>query len=71
MQAWKYLKKNLQTLYKNIKYLSVKDTFKKKLKESIAKIKQSPNVFVFAQTTSNIHEKPQQIHKKLLYDNVI
>ena len=38
----------------NIKFRSVKDTFQKKLKEDIAKIKQSPNNFFFADKTSNI-----------------
>ena len=32
----------------NIKFRSVKVPFQKKLKEDISKIKQSPNVFVFA-----------------------
>ena len=51
----------------NIKFWSVKDTFQKKLKEDIPKIKQSPNVFVFADKTSNTYEMPEQ-HKKLLHD---
>ena len=53
----------------NIKFGSVQDTFQKKLKEDIPKIKQSPNVFVFADKTSNIYEMPEQQHKKLLHDN--
>ena len=35
----------------NIKFRSVKDTFQKKLKEDIPKIKQPPNVFAFADKT--------------------
>ena len=54
----------------NIKFRSVKDTFQKKLEEDIPKMKQSPNVFVFADKTSNIFEMPEQQHKRLLYDNV-
>ena len=54
----------------NIKFRSVKDTFQKKLKEDIPKIKRSPNVFVFADKTSNIYEMPEQRHKKLFHDNV-
>ena len=54
----------------NIKFRSVKDTFQKKLKEDIPKIKQSPNVFVFADKRSNIYKMPEQQHKKLLRDNV-
>ena len=54
----------------NIRFRSVKDTFQKKLKENIVKIKQSPNVFTFAGKTSNICEMRKQQHNKLLHDNV-
>ena len=40
----------------NIKFRSVKYTFQKKLKEDITKIKQTPNVFFFADKASNIYE---------------
>ena len=53
-----------------IKFRSVINTFQKKLKEDIPKIKQSPNVFAFADKTSNIYEMSEQQHKKLLHDNV-
>ena len=62
------LKKEFLDMIPNIKFRSVKDTFQKKLKEDIPKIKQSPNVFVFADKTSNIYEMPKQQHKKLLHD---
>ena len=39
--------KEFLEMISNIKFRSVKDTFQKKLKEDIQKIKQSPNVFVF------------------------
>ena len=54
----------------NIKFGSVKNAFQKKLKEDIPKMKQSPNVFVFAGKISNIYEMPEQQHKKLLHDNI-
>ena len=54
----------------NIKFRFVKDTFQNKLKGDIPKKKQSPNVFLFADKTSNIYEMPEQQHKKLLHDNV-
>ena len=54
----------------NIKFRSVKDTFQMKLKEGIPKIKQSPNIFVFAEKTSNIYEMSDQQHKTLLHDNI-
>ena len=62
--------KELLDIIPNIKFRSVKDAFQKKLKEEIPKIKQSPNVFVFADRTSNIYEMPEQQHKKLLHNNV-
>ena len=62
--------KELLDIIPNIKFRSVKDTFQKKLKEDIPKIKQSPNVFVFAEKTTNIYGMPEQQHKKLLHDNV-
>ena len=54
----------------NMKFRSVKDPFEKKIKEDIPKIKQSPNVFVFADKTSNTYETLEQQHKKHLHDNV-
>ena len=59
--------KELLEIIPNIKFRSVKDAFQKKLKEDITKIKQSSNVFVFADKTSNIYEMPEQQHKKLLH----
>ena len=40
------------------------------VKRGNSKKKQSPNVFVFADKTSNIYEMPEQQHKKLLHNNV-
>ena len=40
----------------SIKFRSVRDKFWKKLKEFISKIKQSPNIFVFADKTNNVYE---------------
>ena len=54
----------------NIKFGSLKNAFQKKLKEDIPRIKQSPNVFVFAGKINNIYEMPEQQHKKLLHDNI-
>ena len=51
--------KELLNIIPNIKSRSVKDAFQKRLKEDILKIKQSPNVFVFADKTSNIYEMPE------------
>ena len=54
----------------NIKFRSVKDAFQKKLTEDIPKVKQSPNIFAFADKTSQINEMPEKQHKKPLHNNV-
>ena len=53
----------------NIKLRPVEDTFQRKLKGNIPKIKQSPNIFVFTDNTSIIYGTPEQQHKKFLHDN--
>ena len=70
MQTQEAFEKDFLDIIPKIKFRSVKDTFQKKLKKGIPKIKQSPNVFVFADKTSNIYEMPEQEHKKLLHDNL-
>ena len=61
--------KEFLDLIPKIKFRSVKDTFRKKLKEEIPKIKQSPKVFVSACKTSNIFEMPEQQHN-YLHENI-
>ena len=62
--------KEFLDMISNIKFWSVKETFLKKLKEDIPKLKKSPNVLDFASKISNIYEMSDQQHKKLLQDNV-
>ena len=61
----------LSSMKSNIKFRSVKGTFQK-LKEAIQRVKQSPNVSVFAETTttSNTYEMPEQRQKNFLRGNV-
>ena len=71
----KAFEKELLDLIPNMTFQSVKIPICKrciseKLKEDLSKIKQSPNVFVFTDKTSNIYEMPKKQHKKLLHDNV-
>ena len=40
------------------------------MKEYIAKIKSSPDVFTFADKTNNIYKTSPQEHQKLLFNNV-
>ena len=56
-------KKEFLDIIANIKFRSVKDKFQKKLKKDIPKIKQSPNVFAFANKTSNTYDMPERQHK--------
>ena len=63
-------KKEFLGMIPKIKFQFVKDKFQKKLKEDIPKIKESPNVVVFADKISNIYEMPEQQHKNLLRDTV-
>ena len=43
--------------------------FKKKMKSDISEIKSSPNVFIFADKTSNIYKAAPREYNKLLKDN--
>ena len=49
-------KKEFLEIIPNFKFQPVKDIFQKKLKEGIPKIKQSPDIFVFADKASNIYQ---------------
>ena len=61
---------NFLDMIPNIKFRSVKDTFHK-LKEDFQKIKQSPNVSAFADTTGNTYKMPeQQQQKNFVHDSV-
>ena len=44
--------------------------FKKKMKSDISEIKSSPNVFIFADKTSNIYKATPREYNKLLKDNI-
>ena len=44
--------------------------FKKKMKSDISEIKSSPNVFIFADKTSNIYKTAPREYNKLLKDAI-
>ena len=52
---------------KLIKFWIVKYNFHRKLKEDISNIKSSPDVYAFADKTTNIYKLPPQDYKKLLH----
>ena len=61
---------DLFNIAKSIKYRETKDTFQRKMKEDIRKLKSSKNVYVFADKTTNIYEVPPDEYKKLLKENI-
>ena len=62
--------KDLLDTIKLIKFRIVKDNFQRKLKEDILNIKSSPDVYAFADKTTNIYKLPPQDYKKLLHENI-
>ena len=53
-----------------IKFRIVEDNFQRKLKEEILNTKSSPDVYAFADKTTNIYKLPQQDYKKLIDENI-
>ena len=64
------VEKDLLDSIKLIKFRIVKDNFQRKLKEDILNIKSSPDVYTFADKTTNIYKLPPQDYKKLLHENI-
>ena len=62
--------KDLLDTIKLIKFRIVKDNFQRKLKEDILNIKSSPNIYAFAEKTTNIYKLLPQDYKKLLHENI-
>ena len=70
MQRTTKLRKILLDTMKLIKFWIVKDNFQRKLKEDILNIKSSPDVYAFADKTTNIYKLPPQDYRKLLHENI-
>ena len=62
--------KNLYGIVTSVRYLSVNNNFRKKLKSDISKIKSSTNMFIFADKSNNIYEVKPQDHEKLIMENI-
>ena len=78
-KTWIYLPqcKELQNFEKGlldpiklIKFRVVKNSFQRKLNEDILNIKSSPDVYAFADKTTNIYKLPPQDYRKLLHENI-
>ena len=70
---WKELQnfeKDLLDTIKLIKFRIVKDSFQRKLNDDILNIKSSPDVYAFADKTTNIYKLPPQDYRKLLHENI-
>ena len=70
---WKELQnfeKDLLNTIKLIKSRIIKDNFQRKLKDDILNIKSSPDVYAFADKTTNIYKFPPQEYRKLLHENI-
>ena len=61
---------DLLELIKSIKFKKVKNKFSDQLHEDITSIKESKNVFIFADKTRNIYEADKNTYKKLLMDTI-
>ena len=53
-----------------LKFRKLNDSFQEKMKSDISEIKSSPNVFIFADKSSNIYKAALREYKKLLIDNI-
>ena len=63
--------KDLLDIIKSLKFRNVQDNFQSMIKHDILKIKSSPNMYVFADKTANLHKIPPNDCKRLLHENII
>ena len=62
--------KDLINIINNVKFTNNKNSFQKKLRTDITEIKNSRNIYVFADKTNNVYRMPTSEHNKLLKENV-
>ena len=62
--------KDFLEIVKNIKFRTIKDNFQEKLKRDIKAIRESPDVFIFVDKTSNIYKLKPAEHKKFFMNNI-
>ena len=62
--------KDLFNVVSSLKFRKLSDSFQEKMKSDISEIKSSPNVFIFADKTSNIYKAAPREYNKLLKDNI-
>ena len=64
------LEKDFFNVVASLKFRKLNDSSQEKMKPDISEIKSSPNVFVFADKTSNIYKAAPQEYNKPLKDNI-
>ena len=64
-----HFEKDLITIINNVKFTNNESSFQKKLRADIAEIKNSRNIYVFADKT-NVYRMPTSEHNELLKENV-
>ena len=70
MYCTRTLRKGLINIINNVKFTNNKNSFQKKLRTDITEIKNSRNIYVFADKTNNVYRMPTSEHNKLLKENV-
>ena len=70
MHCTRTLRKGLINIINNVKFTNNKNSFQKKLRTDITEIKNSRNIYVFADKTNNVYRMPTSEHNKLLKENV-
>ena len=69
----KYLQafeKDLFNTANSLKFRPMHNPFQQTIKEDIAQIKSSHDVFIFANKTNNLYKSSPEEYKKLLFDNI-
>ena len=69
----KYIKafeKDLFNMANSLKFRRVRNDFQQKMKQDIAQIKSSNDVFIFADKTSNLDKSSPEEYKNLLFNNI-
>ena len=65
-----HFEKGLLNIISNVKFTNNKNSFQKKLRADKTEIKNSRNIYVFADKTNNVYKMPTSEHNKLLKENV-
>ena len=66
----KLFEKDLYDMVRNIQFRPVKNDFQKKLKEDIRKIKNTENLIVQADKTTNLYEVSKDTYDKLMVEHI-